>query len=85
LPSAAPHFAALVMAGDASRVLQLIPPGQQTAALHAARQGYAAGFSAAMLLAATIAFAATALVAFLMRPIETTEAAQAEGRLKPSR
>lgn len=69
LPPAAPHFAALVMAGDVSRALRLVPPGQQAAALHAARHGYAAGFSTAMLLAAILAFAAAALVATLMRPI----------------
>ncbi len=80
LPPLAPHFAALVMAGNAVRAVQLLPPAQQAAALQTARHGYAAGFSAAMLLAALLAFAASGLVAALLRP-----APEPAGRTAPVR
>lgn len=66
--SAAPAFAASVIAGDGSKAVAVMPPDLEALARETAQRGYAAGFSAALFAAALIAGASAALVAVLMRP-----------------
>ena len=67
------RFSGMVIAGDLPGAIALVPPGFRDSATHLAHQGYAEGFSAALLGAAAIAVSAAVLVALLMRPAEARE------------
>ncbi len=79
-----PNSQGLVVAGDLPKAAALLAPGQSDLAIAIARQGYAAGFSSAMFVAAAAAAFAAVLVVALMRPLgagRVPASAEASGKL----